>query len=304
MPAVVDGRLFVTTTVIGTSADVSTVRALRPSDGTTLWSSPNGTGEETSLAVEGNVVALLPSFGPGQTYTIIFLRAPDGSLRSSFSGGDGDVVGMAGPTIKNGTTYFVGAGNGTPLPYYATFLQSFTKDATLTPGWKSPKTSAGPATPVATSEGVYLPDKTAVSLLATATGAVKATMLPTAAEGHFRTPFDVAVDADRVYLGYLNANDQRADGHGLQPLHRCAGVVEGDHHRGRPCGGQRRPLRRRGPQRCRGLQRRDRGRAVAPAWRRQQRRPRGGQRPPLRGLACRHGRLDTCAGDDVRPVTT
>ena len=31
-------------------------------------------------------------------------------------------------------------------------------------------------------------------------------MLPTAAEGHFRTPFDVAVDADRVYLGYLNAN--------------------------------------------------------------------------------------------------
>ena len=74
-PAVVDGRLFVTTTMFGASANVTTVRALRPSDGTTQWSSPNGTGEETSLAVEGNIVALLPSFGPGQTYTL-FLRAP------------------------------------------------------------------------------------------------------------------------------------------------------------------------------------------------------------------------------------
>ncbi len=56
----------------------ATVRALRPSDGTTLWSSPNGLGGETSLAAEGNLVALLPSFGPGQTYTIVFLRAADG----------------------------------------------------------------------------------------------------------------------------------------------------------------------------------------------------------------------------------
>ena len=56
---------FVTTTVFGTSADVSTVRALRPSDGTTLWSSPNGTGADTSLAVEGNIVAAAPRPRPG-----------------------------------------------------------------------------------------------------------------------------------------------------------------------------------------------------------------------------------------------
>ena len=125
-------------------------------------------------------------------------------MRSTAEGGDSDVIGIAGPTIKDATTYFVGAGDGTPLPPWSPFLQLVTKSATLAPGWKSPKTSSGPATPVATSEGVYLPDKTAVSLLATATGAVKAAMLPTAAEGHFRTPFDIAVDADRVYLGYLN----------------------------------------------------------------------------------------------------
>ena len=181
------------------------MRALRPSDGTTLWSSPNGLGGEASLAAEGNFVALLPSFGPGQTYTIVFLRAADGSLRSSFSGGDGDVIGMAGPTIKNGTTYFVGAGDGTALPFWSPYFQAFTNSASLVPGWKSPKTSSGPATPVATSEGVYLPDKAGVTLHNTTTGAVKTTMLPTAAEGHFRTPFDIAVDADRVYLGYLNA---------------------------------------------------------------------------------------------------
>ena len=139
------------------------------------------------MAVEGNIVALLPSFGPGQTYTMVFLRAADGSLRSSFSGGDGDVVGMAGPTIKNGTTYFVGAGDGTALPYWSPYLQAFTKSATLVPGWKSPRTSSGPATPVATSEGVYLPDRAGVTLHNTTTGAVKATMPPTAAEG-FRHP--------------------------------------------------------------------------------------------------------------------
>ena len=64
-PAVVDGRLFVTTTVVGTSADVTTVRALKPSDGTTQWSRVIGPSEEMSLAVEGDVVALLPSFGRG-----------------------------------------------------------------------------------------------------------------------------------------------------------------------------------------------------------------------------------------------
>jgi outer membrane protein assembly factor BamB len=203
-PAVLDGRLFVNTTVIGTSADATTVYALQPSSGATLWSRPAG-GEDASLAVEGNLVALLPTLSGGQTYTLRLLRATDGSVRGTFSGGDSDVVGIAGPTIRGGVTYFVGAGDGTPLPAWSPFFQAFTKSAATIAGWKSLKTSSGPASPAATGEGVYLPDKSGVTFHNLNTGAVKATMLPTAAEGHFRTPFNVAVDGDRVYLGYLNA---------------------------------------------------------------------------------------------------
>ena len=168
-------------------ADMTTARALRA---LRRHASVEGhraeRGDETSPSRAASS-RCSPALASGQTY------APLPPPRRHQTGAVAAAPGAATATSSASPAdhqerhdVFAAAGRRRPAALLHALPQSITKSATLTPGWRS-RSGLGEASRrrrLPPARASTCPSKTAVSLLATTTGAMKATMLPTAAEGH------------------------------------------------------------------------------------------------------------------------